>query len=116
MFEQIKKDSPDAFKVWNNYISQYDQLWDLKPLESVIGWLFTFFDKQGIYIVLNDFFKVKPNMESDLKWTIGHYDKDGCTLTDIESFNKQFESRSEAWQAAIPKAFEILQKQLEEKW
>jgi len=104
MFEQIKKDSPDAFKVWNNYISKYDQLWDLKPLESVIGWLLTFFDEQRIVIQISYssgwYYRIT---DIDRKFTINNVDKLFCG------------DRPEAWKSAIPKAFEILQKQLEEK-
>ena len=109
MFEQIKKDSPDAFKVWNNYISKYDQLWDLKPLESVIGWLLTFFDEQGIHIVIEYVCRLLSG------GACYRYEVNSSRTSDRRVTLDWFKSRLEAWQSAIPKAFEILQKQLEEK-
>ena len=102
MFEQIKKKCP---KGWEKF-KEYDDHSGLTPL---IGHLFTFFDSVGIYIELtmgsgNVFTFDIIDWISDLKFRYLHAGR-------IE-----YKSRPEAWQAAIPKAFEIYEKILEEKW
>jgi len=121
MFEEIKKKYPKAWEkflkcYYSEFLVQFpnadlNRMWKIDPtknLKSQIGHLFTFFDEQRIYIVLQDFFLTEER-KTIIKWTVGHYDKDGHTLTDQELYNKQFESRPEAWQAAFTKAFEILE-------
>ena len=115
MFEQIKKDSSDAWDKFEEYAVQnisglgiygddvFDKLNRTKII-LLIGHLFLFFDKQRIVIQISYssgwYYRI-----TDIKrrFTINSVDKLG------------FGDRLEVWQAAISKAFEILQKQLEEK-
>jgi len=116
MFEQIKKDCPGALEMFVNWITQnaalipylnQEQFIINVSVEFLIGWLFRFFDEQGIYIDINF---IDPKNKWDC--TIWLYSEHGGMVAEECGSSK---SRIKAWQAAIPKAFEIYQKQLEEK-
>jgi len=109
MFEQIKKDSSDAWDKFEEYAVQnisglgiygddvFDKLNRTKII-LLIGHLFLFFDKQRIVIQISYssgwYYRIT---DIDRKFTINNVDKLFCG------------DRPEAWQAAIPKAFEILE-------
>ena len=106
MFEQIKKDSPGA---WDKFKDYYRRTYAPEEVqfEALIGHLFRFFDEQGIYIDINF---IDPKNKWDC--TIWLYSEHGGMVAEECGGSK---SRIKAWQAAIPKAFEIYQKQLEKK-
>ena len=109
MFNKIKKNSP---KAWAKFIKYNERERPYcKPnseeyvlsfgLASLIGHLELFFDEQGITItietaplVVDNPFQGKIFYPNNILW---------CEPT---------KSRTEAWQAAIPKAFEILKESL----
>ena len=117
MFEQIKENSPKGWKKFFNWccnknlIDKYDWISSISEIKfvSLIGHLFTFFDSVGIMINI----AVWPNFEDGYTFEAGEIftgDFAGCVGAE-----GQFNSRQEAWEAAIPKAFEIYEKILEEK-
>ena len=115
MFEQIKKNSP---KAWEKFKDYYRRTYAPEEVqfEALIGHLFTFLDDQGIYIntLLSNgvFYKCEIYKLSERIHKGSRDEIDVITY----GWQSQFsQSRPEAWEAAIPKAFEILQKQLEEK-
>jgi len=106
-FEEIKKKYPEAwdkFHIWlweSMGLPPDEKLPDLinDRFESLSGWLFNFFDEQGIVIVLdldekNQYktwlFEISDN---------GHW----------EHIEYGFQTRPEAKQASFTKAFEILE-------
>ena len=109
MFEQIKKDCPDAWEKFNLfYYSINTNRLTTKYINSIeihtiIGDLLLFFDEQGIRIIIED-----TIIRHNFKYKINVYD-------DQKQFNYQefditdYPSRLEAWQAAFTKAFEILE-------
>ena len=120
MFEQIKKDSPDAWERFEKYI--FEKVgWEFKhgrfrndsqffdDIYFLIGLLFTFFDEQGIRIA------VIPHTNGTFRPYLFRKAGKVWTFLELEDYEYGFSERLEAWKAAIPKAFEILQKQLEEK-
>jgi len=125
MFEQIKKNSPKAWEKFEIHMYRYmrddlfyaifrttkDKLynWKLTSLTSLIGHLLLFFDEQGIRIIIED-----TIIRHNFKYKINVYD-------DQKQFNYQefdiadYPSRTEAWEAAFTKAFNIYEKILEGK-
>ena len=112
MFDEIKKDSQKAWAKFEDYaienpdieadIYNYsdDFADDLEQVSipTLIGHLELFFDEQGIYV------EIENINENSFCWEITN-----PTTIYEHGFNK---SRTEAWQSAIPKAFEILEKSL----
>ena len=118
-FEQIKNKYPKAYKMWLQFF--YAKIWDelLKNeytkltktsefedftfslnIESLSGWLFKFFDEQGIVIVLN------PDEQDKYKTWLYEI----CIIGHWEYIKCNFESRPKAEQAAFEKTFGILEK------
>jgi len=118
MFEKIEKKCP---KAWAKFIQNiYSREWDnilknkyLKlnktaefelyvlslSLASLIGHLLLFFDEQGIYIT--------PFCNN-----AGFFGHEIKTYSKVHEIITGFKTRTEAWQSAIPKAFEILEESL----
>jgi len=109
MFEEIKKKYPKAYKRWIQFI--YAKTWgellkieiqDFEKftfslnIESLVGWLFRFFDEQEIYV---DCYSCDNgnNWEYDLWYMKELY------------FEQKFKTRQEATKQAFAKAFEILE-------
>ena len=120
MFEQIKKDCPDAWERFEKYI--FEKVgWEFKhgrfrndsqffdDIYFLIGLLFTFFDEQRIHIVIEYVCRLLSG------GACYRYEVNSSRTSDRRVTLDWFKSRPEAWKSAIPKAFEILQKQLEEK-
>ena len=114
MFEQIKKDSLEAWDKFNQFYFSIntnrlrETYLDSIDIWSIIGDLLLFFDEQGIII------EVESAKNDKWIFKIIMWGK-SRKYVKILVQGKGFNSRSEAWEMAIPKAFEILQKQLEEK-
>ena len=101
MFEQIKKKCP---KGWEKF-KEYDDHSGLTPL---IGHLFTFFDSVGIYTTVSYF---GNDDGSKVSWVYHFTIENDYPI----GGGRVFKLRTEAWEAAILKAFEIYEKILEEK-
>ena len=107
MFEQIKKDCPKGWR-------QFEIFWHMnnadmmtgQPFPSFVGWCLLFFDSVGIHI---EIYLIYGGKKISFGYLIDQYR--GCGKYN----HKQFKSRPDAWKAAIPKAFEIYEKILEEK-
>ena len=98
MFDKIRQDNP---KAWNKFYywllndAGIDSTMILCDPETVSGWLYKFFDEQGIYIEIFS----APNPR--------------CFFTQINRHPPmvipKYNTRQEAEQAAFTKAFEILE-------
>ena len=113
MFEEIKKKYPKAWDMFEqfmychlgeehilrtneNTIKEFIKVINSKlPLEILSGWLFRFFDEQGIYIEIYSI----PNPREYMYMINRNWDRDMPNL----------KTRQEAEQAAFTKAFEILE-------
>ena len=107
-FEQIKKKYPKSWEKWIDYFHCHNKDYhhllqfftDNKRLlyetESLSGWLFRFFDEQGMIIIIS-----YDSYGGKYYWKIYH-----STAVEGESF---WSSRQEAEQAAFTKTFEILE-------
>ena len=103
MFEEIKEKCPKGYGEVNKYLSEFDALWEIKPLESIIGWLFRFFDSVGIRVAViphtNGTFRPYLFKKAGKVWT----------FLELEGDEYGFSIRLEAWKVAFTKAFEILE-------
>ncbi len=108
MFEEIKKKYPKAWEKWQNYTKDHCLAVRIDYTEfyvsgedflDIIGWLFKFFDEQGIHIAID-----WNNFKYSYTLYVPHHD----IVSDDSSW---YESRIEAWEAAFTKAFGILEEQ-----
>lgn len=110
-FEKIKKKYPKAYLKYSQFLGEqgYSILYfKSNPLEAQSGFLFKFFDEQGIIINICG----TPDYDSacegknvyNYDWEIYGGDEMGCV-----DDGKFYKSRQEAKQAALTKAFGILE-------
>ena len=102
-FNKIKEKYPKAWEKCDNFIGcTWLELWHKESIYVLSGWLFRFFDEQGIFIT------VEFNMFFHFNWkfiTTPEIDKVGHSDYD-------YSTRTEAKEKAFEKAFEILENKL----
>ena len=111
MFDEIKKKYPKAWKKYvdwhsgkssmipylNEEVNSEEKFIENMFFEYLSGWLFRFFDEEGIHISIH---------YSGVEYYYQYW-MDGNLL---ETSDDTFKSRDEAEKAAFEKAFEILEK------
>ena len=126
MFEEIKEKCPKGWEMFLEYyfneseirfqIKRYGSVDKLTQqinevdFESLIGWLFRFFDEQGIHIDIFADFNDSEHRLTGFGFLIWHKVEggEGYYWTD-NSGGTYCKSRTEAWKAAFIKSFEILE-------
>lgn len=108
-FEKIKKKYPKASRKWWDYYTTnvlrddlsfvlFEQEFKYIKLESLSGWLFKFFDEQGIYISIDVWNLLE---KAEIRWNID-------TQSGYGEIGKA-KTRQNAEQTTFTKAFEILE-------
>ncbi len=116
MFDKIKKKYPKAWEKFEKFVEVDmrgygeigDRIWhklDKMDIGILSGWLFRFFDEQGIQVFITPNYDPDENMGDFIQGGVAYY-----ILADKKEQQKlPFNSRTEAEESAFTKAFEILE-------
>ena len=96
-FEEIKRKYPKAWEKFEAFASYECYDWVGGGIEDLSGWLFKFFDDQGIHI---EIYIIYGGGNRQFGWAIDELNKEN---------GLRYKIRTKAWEAAFPKAFEILE-------